>query len=83
MGKERLAYLLLTRALIAYHGKGSALATALGRDFKGKVSLVVYVVAIPLSFVNSWFACALYVLVAVIWLIPDRRIEKALAERAA
>ncbi len=77
------AYLLLTRALISYHGKDSALATALGRDFKGKVSLVFYAVAIPLSFVNSWLACALYVLVAVIWLIPDRRIEKALAERTA
>jgi TMEM175 potassium channel family protein len=72
------AYLILTRALIAHHGKGSALATALGRDFKGKVSLVFYAVAIPLSFVNSWFAGALYVLVAVMWLIPDRRIEKTL-----
>lgn len=72
------AYFILTRALIAHHGKGSALATALGRDFKGKVSLVFYAVAIPLSFVNSWFAGALYVLVAVMWLIPDRRIEKTL-----
>ncbi len=50
---------------------------------KGKVSLVVYAVAIPLSFVNSWFACGLYVLVAVVWLIPDRRIERVLAERTA
>jgi TMEM175 potassium channel family protein len=73
------AYFILTRALIAYHGWDSALATALGRDFKGKASLVFYAVAIPLSFVNSWFAGALYVLVAVMWLIPDRRIEKTLA----
>jgi uncharacterized membrane protein len=73
------AYFILTRALIAHHGRDSALATALGRDFKGKVSLVFYAVAIPLSFVNSWFAGALYVLVAVMWLIPDRRIEKTLA----
>jgi len=73
------AYFILTRTLIAHHGRNSTLATALGRDFKGKVSLVFYAVAIPLSFVNSWFAGALYVLVAVMWLIPDRRIEKTLA----
>jgi uncharacterized membrane protein len=73
------AYFILTRALMAHHGRDSALATALGRDFKGKVSLVCYAVAIPLSFVNWWFACVLYVLVAVMWLIPDRRIEKTLA----
>jgi uncharacterized membrane protein len=73
------AYFILTRALIAHHGRDSALATALGRDFKGKASLVFYAVAIPLAFVNSWFAGALYVLVAVMWLIPDRRLEKALA----
>ena len=73
------AYFILTCALIAHHGRDSALATALGRDFKGKVSLVCYAVAIPLAFVHSWFASALYVLVAVMWLIPDRRIEKALA----
>jgi uncharacterized membrane protein len=72
------AYFLLTRVLIALHGKDSALATALGADYKGKVSLVFYAVAIPLSFVNSWVAFALYILVAVIWLIPDRRIENAL-----
>jgi uncharacterized membrane protein len=77
------AYFILTRALISHHGKDSALAIALGQDFKGKVSLMCYAVAIPASFVNPWLACALYVLVAVIWLIPDRRIEKALAERTA
>ncbi len=72
------AYFLLTRVLIALHGKDSALATALGADYKSKVSLVFYAVAIPLSFVNSWVAFALYILVAVMWLIPDRRIENAL-----
>jgi uncharacterized membrane protein len=77
------AYFLLTRTLIAHHGRDSTLATALGRDFKGKVSLVFYAVAIPLAFVYWWFACALYVLVAVMWLIRDPRIEKALAERTA
>jgi hypothetical protein len=55
------------------------LATALGSYFKGKVSVAIYAVAIPLSFVNSLSACALYVLVAVMWLIPDRRIEKTIS----
>ncbi len=73
-----VAYYILTRALISLHGRDSVLASALGRDFKGKISVVIYAVAIPLSFVYSWSACALYVLVAVIWLIPDRRIEKTL-----
>ncbi|MGQ0551450.1 MAG: TMEM175 family protein [Armatimonadota bacterium] len=74
-----VAYFILTRALIALHGRDSVLATALGRDFKGKVSVVIYLVAIPLAFVSSWLAVALYVLVAVMWLVPDRRIEKTLA----
>jgi TMEM175 potassium channel family protein len=73
------AYVILTRSLMIYQGMDSTLATAVGRDFKGKASLVLYAVAIPLSFVNSWFACTLYVLVTVIWFIPDRRIEKTLA----
>ena len=73
-----VAYYILTRSLISLHGRDSVLASAVGRDFKGKISVVIYAVAIPLSFVNSWSACALYVLVAVMWLIPDRRIEKTL-----
>jgi uncharacterized membrane protein len=73
------AYFILTRALITSHGQDSVLAAALGRDFKAKVSLVSYTTAIPLAFVNSWLAFAVYVLVAVMWFIPDRRIEKALA----
>lgn len=77
------AYFVLTRTLISRHGRDSALATAVGRDFKGKLSLVFYAVAIPASFLNTWYACGLYVLVAFMWLIPDRRIEKALAERTA
>jgi uncharacterized membrane protein len=74
-----IAYFVLARTLIALHGRDSVLATALGRDFKGKVSVAIYAVAIPLSFVNSLSACALYVLVAVMWLIPDRRIEKTIS----
>jgi uncharacterized membrane protein len=73
-----VAYLVLTRALIALHGQDSTLATAVGRDLKGKLSVVVYLVAIPLAFLSSWFAGALYVLVAVMWLVPDRRIETTL-----
>ena len=76
-----VAYYVLTRSLLSHHGRDSALATAIGTDFKGKVSLLFYVAAIPLSFAARWLACALYVAVAVVWLIPDRRIERALAER--
>ncbi|MEP0912519.1 TMEM175 family protein [Leptolyngbya sp. GB1-A1] len=73
-----IAYFILTRILIASHGKDSPLGTAIGEDFKGKVSIVTYALAIPLSFLNSWLACLLYVLVAGMWLIPDRRIERVL-----
>lgn len=73
-----IAYFILVRVLISLHGTDSKLATALGRDFKGKISMVIYLVAVPLAFVNSWFACGLYVLVAIMWLVPDRRIEKNL-----
>ena len=76
-----IAYFILTRTLIAHHGQESPLATALGRDVKGKVSLVFYVVAIPVALANSWLACALYVVVAIMWLVPDQRIEKTVAGR--
>ena len=74
-----VAYFILARALLSLHGRDSVLATALGSDLKGKVSVIIYSVAIPLAFVNSWLACGLYVLVALIWFVPDRRIEKTLA----
>lgn len=73
-----IAYFILTRTLIAHHGKDSTLAIALGKDIKGKLSLAIYAGAIPLAFVNSWLACALYFLVAMMWLIPDHRIERNL-----
>lgn len=73
-----IAYFTLTRTLIFHHGQGSTLANALGRDFKGKLSVLIYAVTIPLAFATPWLAYALYVLVAVLWLIPDRRIEKTL-----
>jgi uncharacterized membrane protein len=71
-----IAYFLLTRALITLHGRDSVLARAVGRDSKGISSLLMYLAAIPLSFVSIWIAYGLYVLVAVVWLIPDRRIER-------
>jgi uncharacterized membrane protein len=73
-----IAYFILVHTLLSLHGRDSVLATALGRDFKGKISIVIYLVAIPLALVKWWLACALYVLVAIMWLIPDRRIEKTL-----
>ena len=73
-----VAYFVLTRALLALHGSDSVLATALGGDFKTKISLAGYLVAIPLSFLVAWIACTLYVLVTIMWLVPDRRIEKTL-----
>jgi uncharacterized membrane protein len=76
-----IAYTLLTSSLISHHGKDSALAIALGRDFKGKLSLLLYTLAIPIAFVNSWLSCAMYMTVSGIWLLPDRRIEKTLASR--
>jgi uncharacterized membrane protein len=73
-----VSYYILTLVLLASHGKESQLAKALGRDFKGKISIVFYAAALPLAFVNTAFSYALFVLVAVIWLVPDRRIERTL-----
>ena len=73
---DGIAYYVLSRALIKLHGQSSELATAFGKDIKGKASIVIYVVAVPLAFLNRWLALGLYVLVAMIWFIPDRRIEK-------
>jgi len=70
-----IAYFILAKSLVALHGKDSVIATALGADFKGKISIVLYAVAIPLAFVESWLSFALYVFVALMWLVPDRRIE--------
>jgi uncharacterized membrane protein len=72
------AYFILSRLLIARHGPDSSLATTLGRDVKARTSLALYVVAIALSFISSWIAWGLYVAVAIVWLIPDRRIERAI-----
>ena len=77
------AYTILTRVLLAIHAKDSPLAKALGKDFKGKISLVIYVAPLPLAFVHPAIAGGLYVLVAAIWLAPDRRFEKLFDEAKA
>jgi uncharacterized membrane protein len=73
-----VAYLILERAIIAKEGRDSLLARALGKDWKGRLSAVVYLVAVPLAFVNAWIAGALYAFVALLWLVPDPRIERNL-----
>ena len=77
-----VAYFLLTVALRRLHGKESVLARALGEDWKGKASVVAYAAAIPLAFADRWAAVGIYVAVALVWLVPDRRIERALGIRA-
>ncbi len=74
-----VAYTILVRVLLSGHGADSHLARAIGSDFKGKISLVILAAAIPLVFWQRWLSLALYVAVAIIWLVPDRRIEKTLA----
>ena len=74
-----LSYTLLARAIIAAEGRASLLATAVGKDWKGKVSLIAYAAAILLAFLQPWISCALYVAVAALWFLPDRRIEKTIA----
>jgi uncharacterized membrane protein len=73
-----ISYWILQRAIIAEQGEASLLARAVGDDRKGKLSQLCYAIAIPLAFVHEWIAGAIYALVALIWLVPDRRIEQAL-----
>jgi uncharacterized membrane protein len=75
-----IAYFILARTILAVEGPGSPLAKAIGNDRKGRVSTAIYVVAVPLAFVRPWMAISLYVLVGMIWLVPDRRIERRLDE---
>lgn len=74
-----VAYFILTRALLTVHAADSPLAKALGRDFKGKISLLFYLIAIPLAFFVPWLSGGIYIVVALLWLVPDRRVEKTLA----
>jgi uncharacterized membrane protein len=73
-----IAWLIMQRTILAHHGPGSALEAALGGDAKGKLSMATYVVAIPVAFISPWISIALYVAVAFVWLVPDRRIESHL-----
>ncbi len=75
-----IAYYLLQKAILHKQGARSVLATALGHDLKGKISPFLYIAGIALAFVNPWMSIALYVLVAVIWLVPDRRIERVISD---
>ncbi len=74
-----IAYFILAKTLVTLHGKDSVIAVALGHDFKGKISIVIYIAAIASSLLSRWITCALYVAVALMSLVPDRRIEKTLA----
>ncbi len=76
-----IAYYVLQRTIIAREGRDSLLAQAIGKDRKGKLSPLLYVAAIPLAFVSSWIAAGLYVFVALLWLIPDPRIEREIEKR--
>jgi uncharacterized membrane protein len=71
-----IAYYILSQSLIKLHGKDSIIAKAVGKDFKGIISVVIYIIAVPLAFLNSWISITMYASVAAMWFIPDRRIEK-------
>jgi uncharacterized membrane protein len=76
-----IAYWVLQNAIISQQGADSLLKRAIGTDWKGKLSPVMYLIAIPLAFVSPWIANGIYVFVAILWLIPDRRIERVLLDR--
>jgi TMEM175 potassium channel family protein len=76
-----LAYYVLQRRIIAKEGRDSILAQAIGKDWKGKLSPLLYLAAIPLAFVSSWIAAGLYVFAALVWFIPDPRIEREIEKR--
>jgi uncharacterized membrane protein len=76
-----IAYYILQSTIISQQGRNSLLAAAIGRDWKGKISPVCYLAAIPLAFLSPWIASGLYVFVAFLWLVPDNRIERALSNQ--
>lgn len=78
-----VAYSILSHTLISLHGRKSSLASAIGGDFKGNISIIIYAAAIGLCFVSPWIAGALYIAVAIMWLVPDRRIEKTISDTAS
>jgi uncharacterized membrane protein len=72
------SYLVLQRAILAIEGPNSTLAAAIGRDLKGKLSALGYALAIPLAFLREWLSWGLYIGIALMWLVPDRRIERVI-----
>jgi uncharacterized membrane protein len=74
-----VAYLVLQKTIVAHQGPNSKLREALGNDVKGPISAVLYALAIPLAFVREWISDIIYVTVAMIWLVPDKRIEQVLS----
>ena len=77
-----IAYTILVQSLVSLHGPDSFLANALGADFKGKISVVLDLIAVPLAFIRPWVAFAIYGFVAVMWLVPDRRIERQIVSNS-
>jgi TMEM175 potassium channel family protein len=77
LAMSSIAYVLLERAIIACNGPDSRLARAVGSDLKSQMSILIYLLAIALAFLRPWIAIALYVVIALIWFVPDRRIESA------
>jgi len=77
-----IAYTILTISLVKHHGYESILAKAVGSDFKGKISCLCYIVAIPCAFLHVWISAAIYIAVALIWLVPDKRIERVITEES-
>jgi uncharacterized membrane protein len=75
-----IAYYILAHTLMNLHGKNSTLAKALGKDHKGIISVVIYIIAIPFAFLNSLISLTMYAMVAAMWFIPDRRIEKSVVK---
>ena len=82
LGMAAVGYSLTERAIIGCNGPGSTVARAIGHDWKGWSSIVLYVIAVPLAFVSRWAAIALYVAVIALWLVPDRRIARVLSNQA-
>ena len=83
LGMAAICYIMLQWAIVACNGRSSRLAAALGNNMKGKASLAMYAVAIPLAFVSPWIAVVLYVAIALNWFVPDRRIEAILGRRTS
>jgi uncharacterized membrane protein len=76
-----IAYYILQRMIIVQQGRNSLLAAAIGKDWKGKISPLCYFAAIPLAFISPWISNGLFIFVAILWLVPDRRIERVLMKR--